>query len=196
MAFIKEQRFTKKVVALLSGKEAKRIGVYKLPQFGGYPPDGKPDGDRYTDEEAGEALQEAVNHFGGDGLVRFLNWAIVVRAQRMSNNDLRTAAAGLDAASQARYTLLMNMAKRQAEAEVGEYDKDGELVIDRKSKAYLEAVRESLDANLKKPKFADLKSAFDAVEGGEINFDKTTPGSLNLTKDDVVTTSDEEKEEA
>jgi hypothetical protein len=111
----------------------------------------------------------------------------------MSNNDLRTASAGLDKASQARATLLQNMAKRQAEAEVGDYDEKGELVIDRKSKAYLDALRESLESNLKKPKFSDLRSSFDAVEGGEIPFDLTAPGSLFKDDDDDVAKVEEEE---
>lgn len=190
--FVKEARFTKKVVALLSGKEAKRVGIYKVPQFGPTPAKVKPD--TYSEAEAGEALQEAVNYFGTDEIVRFINWAIVVKAQRNSNNDLRTASAGMDKASQARVTLLMNMAKRQAEAEVGDYDEKGELVIDRKSNEYLAAMKESLASNLKKPKFADLKGAFDAVEGGEITFDLTAPGSLN--GDEEVEVKDGEEETA
>ena len=193
MAFTKKVEFSKKVVSLLSGKEAKRIGVYTLPQFGKNPPKDMSKDEKYSDEEAMEAIQEAVDYCGADNIVRFLNWAIVVKAQRMSNNDLRTASAGLDKASQARVTLLMNMAKRQAEAEVGDYDEKGELVIDRKSKEYLQALKESLEGNLKKPKFADLKPAFDTVEGGEVNFDMTLPGSLFKDDDDVEVKESEEE---
>jgi hypothetical protein len=192
MGFIKEVSFSKKVVALLSGKEAKRIGKYKLPQFGPSPAKVKPN--TYSEEETGAALQEAVDYFGTDEIVRFINWAIVVKAQRNSNNDLRTMAAGLDKASQARVTLLQNMAKRQAEAEVGDYDESGELVIDRKSKEYLEALKESISANLKKPKFADLRPVFEGAEGGTIDFDLTAPGSLN--GDEEVEVKDGEEETA
>lgn len=192
--FAKKKTFTKKVVALVSGKTTKRVGNYSIPQFGGNPPDGKDIDTKYTEEEAGIAIQEAVDYFGTDGIVRFLNWACIVKAQRISNNDLRTAAGGLDKASQARYTLLMNMAKRQAEAEVGDYDEKGELVIDRKSKEYLEALKESLNANLKKPKFADLESAFKGAEGDSAkDFDLMTPGALNATPEEDDSDSKDEE---
>jgi len=193
MAFTKKVEFSKKVQSILTKTEAKRIGVYTLPQFGKNPPKDKSKDEKYTEEEALEAIEEAVQYCGADNIVRFLNWAIVVKAQRMSNNDLRTASAGLDKASQARVTLLMNMAKRQAEAEVGDYDEKGELVIDRKSTAYLDAMRESLESNLKKAKFSDLRSAFDAVEGGEIQFDMTAPGSLFKDDDDDAKVETEEE---
>ena len=175
--FIITRDFSKKVIAPLTGKEAKRIGKYKLPQFGVNPP--KEKNVKYTNEEAAEAIQEAVDYFGADEIVRFINWSVTVAAQRRSNNDLRSTSSGLDASSQARVTLLTNMAKREAEAEVGDYDKDGELVIDRKSPAYLAAMKESLTKNLNKPKFVDLKPVFEGVEAGTIEYDLTLPGSLS-----------------
>jgi Fe-S cluster assembly iron-binding protein IscA len=175
--FIETREFSKKVVAPLTGNVAKRIGIYKIPQFGVNPPKGKDV--KYSNEEAAEAIQEAVDYFGADEIVRFINWSVTVAAQRRSNNDLRSTTSGLDASSQARVTLLMNMAKREAEAEVGDYDKDGELVIDRKSKAYLEAMKVSLQKNLARPKFADLKPNFEGAEGGSTTYDLTAPGSLS-----------------
>lgn len=171
-----QKEFSKKVVALLSGKEATRVGKYKVPQFGPNPEKAKDV--KYTDEEVMSALQEMVNYFGTDGIIRYINWSLIVAAQRKSNNDLRTAAAGLDAASQARVTLVMNIAKRAAEAEVGVFDDKGEMTINRKSDEYLAALKDSITASLARPKFADLRPVFEGAEGGELEFDLTVPGSL------------------
>lgn len=188
--------YSKKVVALLSGKTATRIGRYTIPQFGNEP--AKKKTEKYSDEEITQAIQEALDYFqGGDGLVRFLNWAVIVAAQRKSNNDLRTSAAGLDASSQARVTLVMNLAKRAAEAEVTELDEKGEeKPIDRKSDAYLAALRDSINASLAKPKFADLRAVFEGAEGGTIPFDLTIPGSLNDSDEDVPAATEETQSQA
>jgi len=190
--FSTERKFSKTIKSILTGKEVKRRQKYILPQFGPSPAKSKET--TYTDEEATVALQEAVNYFGVDAIVRHLNWSITVAAQRKANNDLRTATAGLDASTQARVTLITNIAKRAAESEVGDFNDKGELVVDRKSDAYVLAMRESLKASLAKPKFADLEPIFKGADesGEELTVDLMLPGSLNDQSDDDAETDESE----
>jgi len=173
-----EREFSKKVTALLTGKETTRVGKYIVPQFG--PDPEKAANDKYTEEECAIALQEAVNIFGTDKIVRHLNWSLTVLAQRMSNNDLRAASAGLSKSDSAQVALLLQIAKRDAEAECGTYDDEGELVINRKSTEYLDAQKESLKRQIAKPKFSHLKSAFDGEteDAKPFEVDMTKPGFL------------------
>jgi len=173
-----KREFSKKVIALLTGKETKRVGIYTIPQYGVNPEKAKDV--KYTDEEAMAAMQEAVNVFGADGIVRHLNWSMTVLAQRMSNNDLRAAAAGLSKSDAAQVALLLQIAKRDAEAECGTYDDEGELVIDRKSADYLAAVKVSLERQVAKPKFSHLKGVFagEGEDGKPFEVDMTVPGFL------------------
>lgn len=192
--FTAEKKFSKTIKSILTGKEIKRQQKYIIPQFGPTPAKGKDT--PYTDEEAMSAIQEAVNYFGTDAIVRHLNWSLTVATQRRANNDLRTSTSGLDASVQARITLVTNLAKRAAESETGTFDAKGELVVDRKSVDYVQAMRDSINASLAKPKFADLRSVFEGAEsaGEVLTVDLTAPGSLNDT--DEGTSSDDEDEPA
>lgn len=192
-----EREFSKKVTALLTGKETTRVGKYIVPQFG--PDPEKAATDKYTEEECAIALQEAVNIFGTDKIVRHLNWSLTVLAQRMSNNDLRAASAGLSKSDSAQVALLLQIAKRDAEAECGTYDDDGELVINRKSVEYLDAQKESLKRQIAKPKFSHLKSAFDGEteDAKPFEVDMTKPGFLmGATVEPVKTDESGESTEA
>ena len=175
-----KKEYSKKVIALLSGKEITKKATYIVPQFGPEPE--KAENEKYTPEETMQVVNEAMSYFGNDDLVRFLNWAVIVYAQRTSNNDLRATATGLSKADEARVQLLKNMAIRQAEAECGMYNDKGELVIDRKSDEYLAAIKESLEFNTSKPKYADLKKVFDGSDAEAIEIDLTIPGSMSSSK--------------
>jgi len=54
-------------------------------------------------------------------------------------------------------------------------------------------MRESLESNLNKAKFSDLKKNFEAVDGGEVFFDLTAPGSLFKDDDDDAKVETEEE---
>ena len=175
-----KKEYSKKVIALLSGKEITKKATYIVPQFGPEPE--KAENEKYTPEETMQVVNEALAYFGNDDLVRFLNWAVIVYAQRTSNNDLRATATGLSKADEARVQLLKNMAIRQAEAECGTYNDKGELVIDRKSDEYLAAIKESLEFNTSKPKYADLKKVFEGDDSNIPPIDLTIPGSMSSSK--------------
>lgn len=184
--------YSKKTANLLTGKEIRRIGVYTVPQFG--PSPAKDKDTKYTDAEAVLALQEAVNYFGADEIVRHLNWAMGVATQRKSNNDLRTAGGGSSEVEKGRVTAVLNLAKRYAEMEVGVHNADGDNVVDRKSAAYAKAIAESISATLAIPKWADLRPAFEGSESGKVEFNLMAPGSFNGNT--VIPAEDDEAPEA
>lgn len=180
-----QNEYSKTVKSILTDTEIKRKQSYTIPQFGAE----KVEADT-VEANALSAVEEAIAYFGAAEFVRHLNWSLTVAAQRRANNDLRTSTAGLNAADQASVTLLLNLAKRTAEAECGATNEKGEMVVDRKSAEYATAMRESLEASLARPKFAHLRPVFEgASESGEtLTVDLTAPGSLNAATDEATAT--------
>lgn len=176
------KEYSKTVKSVLSGKEAAQRGKYIIPQFG---PAAKKKDEQYSEDEAHDAMQEAATYFGADKLVRFLNKSAVMFAQRRANNDLRATGAGLSDADKLRVQLVLNLAKRAAEMETSAINAKGETIVDTKSAEYQQAFRESIEASLQKPKFADLRPVFSDVQATNVEFDLTTPpGALFGVDDD------------
>ncbi len=184
-----QKTYSKTVKSLLTDKEAKREASYNIPQFGTEPE--KARDAKYTEEEAAAALQEAVNYFGVDEVVRHLNWSLKVAAQRHANNALRGISGGTDDRTSAMVNMLLAMAKREADADIGDVNEKGELIVNRKSDEYLAAYRAVITANLAKPKYTHLKPIFEGAESGaKIEVDLTIPGSLTASTDDETPESE------
>jgi hypothetical protein len=175
--------YSKTVKSLLTEKETKREAEYTIPQFG--PAPAKDRSVRYSEEDAALALQELVSYFGADEVVRHINWALKVAAQRHANNALRGISGGADDQTSAMVAMLINKARREAESDTGEVNSKGELIVNRKSPEYEAAFRACIANDLAKPKFAHLKPIFEGAESGEkIVKDLTPAGSLNSADED------------